>query len=270
MKRYQRYFILLLILTLAACDGRGQRPEDLPTQASVEGAATALPLTQFAPPTPYNRPVTAFDHVDNRLNELPGYRYVVQLEFDGVFARTPREANASARAEVWFNQVASARRVILNTSGELIGQSENNVYEAVRLGPDAFLLRDGLCLSGAGDAAETAADLSAGTLVGGVTNAQPGGRRATINGEESYYYTFDPADLRLPALRAADDGRITAQSGELWIAPARNAVTRFYLNLEVENVVIFDRQLPVTGTVAIRYDLYDAGTAFNITVPFGC
>jgi hypothetical protein len=265
----KRLILLLLLIALAAC-GRGQRPEDVPTLASVDAVATSIPLTQFAPPTPYNLPVTAFDHVDNRLTELSGWRYVVQLEFSGVFARTPREANASARAEVWFNQVASARRVALTTSGELIGQTEDNAYEAVRLGPDAFLVRDGLCLAGAGDAARTAADLSAGTLVGGVRRAIPFGRRATINGEDSYYYAFEPGDLVLPALRAGDDGRITLQSGELWIAPAKNAVTRFYLNLDVENVVIFDRQLPVTGTVLIRYDLYDAGTAFNITVPFGC
>lgn len=262
--------VLLAILILTACTGRGQRPEDVPTQASVEGVATSLPLTQFAPPTPYNRPVTAFASVDNRLNELAGYRYVVQLEFNGVFARTPRETSATAQAEVWFNQVASARRVILSTSGELIGQTENNSYEAVRLGPDAFLVRDGLCLTGAANAAETAAALSAGALVGGVSTATPGGRRATINGEDSYYYSFDPADLVLPALRVGDGGSITYQSGELWITPAKNAVTRFYLNLDVDNVVIFDRQLPVTGTVLIRYDLYDAGNAFNITVPFGC
>lgn len=266
-----KMFLLVLILTLlAACNSRGQVPADVPTQASVEDSMTAFPLTQFAPPTPYNRPVTAFDHVDNRLNELSGGRYIVQLEFTGVFARTPREANASARAEVQFNQVASARRVILNTSGELIGQADGSGYEAVRLGPDAFLVRDGLCLSGAQDAAETASDLSAGALIGGVRSAIPGGRRAVINGEDSYFYTFDPADLVLPSLRVGDEGRITYQSGELWIAPAHNAVTRFYLNLDIENVVIFDRQLPVTGTVIIRYDLYDAGTAFNITVPFGC
>lgn len=265
----RRLVFTLLLIALAAC-GRGQRPEDVPTLASAEEVATSIPLTQFAPPTPYHLPVTSFARVDNRLNELDGYRYVVQLEFTGVFARTPREANASARAEVWFNQVASARRVALTTSGELIGQTENNAYEAVRLGPDAFLVRDGLCLTGVGEAAGMAADLGAGSLVGGVSRAVPFGRRATINGEDSYYYAFEPSDLVLPALRAGDDGRITLQSGELWIAPARNAVTRFYLNLDVDNVVIFDRQLPVTGTVLIRYDLYDAGTAFNITVPFGC
>jgi len=266
----RRLLLILLICLLAACNSRGQLPEDVPTRAVSEDAQTAFPLTQFAPPTPYNRPVTAFDHVDNRLNELPGWRYNVQLEFDGVFARTPRETRGTAQAEVQFNQVASARRVVLNTTGELIGETENNAYEAVRLGPDAFLVRDGLCLSGAQNAAETASELSAGTLVGGVRTATPAGRRAVINGEDSYFYTFDPADLVLPALRVGDEGRITYQSGELWIAPAHNAVTRFYLNLEIENVVIFDRQLPVTGTVLIRYDLYEAGTPFNITVPFGC
>ena len=56
----------------------------------------------------------------------------------------------------------------------------------------------------------------------------------------------------------------------MWISPAHNAVVRFYLNLDVTNVVIFDRQLPVTGQVTMRYDLYDIGSDFNITTPFGC
>ena len=48
------------------------------------------------------------------------------------------------------------------------------------------------------------------------------------------------------------------------------AVVRFYVNLDVENAFIFDRQLPVTGQVILRYDLYDIGVVPNITVPFGC
>ena len=88
----QRCFLLLLtFFCLAACrTTRGLLPEDIPTRASIDTMATALPLTQNAPPAPYNAVVTRFDHVDNHLNELAGWRYVVQLEFDGVFARTPR------------------------------------------------------------------------------------------------------------------------------------------------------------------------------------
>lgn len=271
VSRLRLLVIVLLMISAAACTGqRGMRLEDIPTQASLDALASAVPLTQNAPPAPYNTVVTRFDRVDNGLTELAGWRYVVQLEFEGVFARTPRQTTASARAEVWFNQLASARRVNLSTSGELIGQSEDVSYEAVRLGPDSFLVRDGVCLDNAGADAETAANLGAGDLIGGVLRASPGGQRAVLNGEESWLYTFAPEDLSIPAIRLGDDGRITVSGGELWIAPARNAVVRFYVNLDVENAVIFDRQLPVTGRVLLRYDVYEIGEAYNITIPFGC
>lgn len=267
----RKFAFLLVILILAACEGRGIRPEDIPTLASVDDLATALPLTQNAPPSPFDRTLTQFTEIDNGLTELSGWRYVVQLEFDGVFARTPRETAASAQAEVSFNQVASARRVLVNTAGELIGAPEGGeaAYEAVRLGPDAFIVRDGACSTGR-SAANTAADLRAGELVGGVRSATPAGRRATINGVDVYAYSFTADDLVLPAIRPADGGALALDSGELWVSPEYGVVVRFYLNLNVENVVIFERALPVSGRVIMRYDLYDAGTAFNITVPFGC
>jgi hypothetical protein len=63
---------------------------------------------------------------------------------------------------------------------------------------------------------------------------------------------------------------VVLESGELWIAPQQRVVVRYYLNLTVNNAILFDRQLPVSGTVLLRYDLYDVGTPFNISVPFGC
>lgn len=269
-----RLFLLVCSLAVAfsaACTTtRGLQPEDIPTQASLNDLATALPLTENAPPSPFNRPQTTFDAIDNHLLDLPGWRYVVQLDFDGTFARTPRQTSASARAEVWFNQLGSARRVVLSTTGELIGQQDDPGYEAVRLGPDSFLVREGACLVGARGDADAAADLRAGDLVGGVRTAVPGGRKAVINGVEVYLYTFTGDDLVLPSIRPADGGSVTLASGELWIAPGANAAVRYYLNLDVDNVILFDRQLPVSGSVRLRYDLYDVGTAFNITVPYGC
>jgi hypothetical protein len=273
-----RYALLMvLLLALAACE-RGMRPEDLPTRASPDALATSFPLTQNPPPSPFDRPQTAFGQIDSGLSALPGWRYVVQLEFNGVFARTPRETRATARAEVQFNQLSSARRVAVETDGELLGASENVSYEAVRLGPDAFLVRDGVCLSSgtqAGSAAQrdaaTAADLRAGDLVGGVALAQPTGRSATLNGEQVWQYDFQPGDLIVPSVRLAEEGgQVVYESGELWIAPARGVVVRFYVNLQVENAIIFDRQLPVSGSLLLRYDLFEVGTAFNISVPFGC
>jgi hypothetical protein len=159
--------------------------------------------------------------------------------------------------------------VIFDTSGDLIGQDEDVAYEAVRLGPDSFLVQDNTCMSSGSDDAETAADLNAGGLVGGVTSAVPAGRRATINNEEAYLYSFEPESLNLPPVRL-DGASLTVNSQELWISPTRNAVVRFYMNLSVDNAVIFNSQLPVTGDLIVRYDASDFGTEFNITVPFGC
>lgn len=268
--------ILLLavcgLALLAACNPqRGLRLEDIPTPASFDAlqeAATAQVMTENAPPPDYREQVS-FPETDSGLTGLTGWRYIVTLGFDGAFAADGQPASATARAEVWFNQLGSARRVLVETSGELIGQGENTTFEAVRLGPDAFLVQGDTCLSGGPDAA-SAADLRAGRLVGGVLKATPTGRRATLNGLEAWEYAFTADDLNLPSVRLEPNGRISSVSGELWVAPAHNAVARFYVNLDVENAVIFDRELPVSGQVILRYDLYDVGVPTNITVPFGC
>jgi hypothetical protein len=260
------FYFTVGIFLLAACN-RDQDIKDLPTPASIDGAATAQYLTQNAPPPEY-RGALSFPEVDAGLADLAGWRYQVQLEFNGVFARTPRETSANATAEVWFKQLGSARRVVVNTSGELLGK-ENNAFEAVRLGPDAFMVRENTCNKGGSDA-ETAADLRAGRLVGGVTHATPTGLRATVNGEDVWQYSFTTADLNLPSIHLAEDGAIESTGGELWVAPKRNAVIRFYVNLNLTNAIIFDRELPVSGTVILRYDLYDINNPTNITVPFGC
>lgn len=259
----------IALALLAACTGqRGQRVENLPTPAQIDRLATASYLTQNAPPPDYRGSVS-FPQVDARLNEIAGGHYIVHLEFNGVFAGTPRQTNATANAEIWFRQVGSARRVIVRTAGELIGKKEDDAFEAVRLGPDAFLVRENACLAKVPDA-ETAADLSAGTLVGGIVTAQPTGLRATINNLDSWQYSFSVTDLRLPSIKPSEEGLIEMASGELWVAPKYNAVSRFYVNLNVKDAIIFDRKLPVTGQVILRYDLYDADSQPNITVPFGC
>jgi hypothetical protein len=261
------------LLLLSGCTGqRGQDINALPTRASFESAAesvTAIAMTENAPPPGFRESV-AFPEVDANLTALPGWRYLVTLEFNGVFARTPRETSATARAEVWFNQLGTARRVLVETAGEMIGQEENAVYEAVRLGPDAFLVRDNTCLSNAESDAAATADLRAGSLVGGVNTATPTGRRETINGQDVWEYRVSAENLNLPSIRVDDGGRIVNATGELWIAPEHNAVVRFYVNLDVENAIVFDRTLPVTGQVILRYDLFDVGVVPNITVPFGC
>lgn len=266
-----RALLLIGLLLLTACNSRrGMQPDDLPTPANLDALATALPLTENAPPAPYTAGTDDFALIDNGLTELPGWRYVMQFQFDGTFADTGEPTQAVTTAEVSFNQIATARRIAFTTQGELIGQSEDAAYEAVRLGPDAFLVRDGVCLTNAGADADAAADLRAGELVGGVSLALPAGRQATINGEAVYAFRFEPDAFSLPAIRVQDGGALIVDSSELWISPARRAVIRFYANLTVRDALLFDRDRPVSGTILLRYDLYDIGTEFNITVPFGC
>lgn len=269
MPRSQIALFLTILLFLSACTGRrGQGEEGLPTITSPELAVTSAFMTENAPP-PGFREALSFPDIDAGLQNISGWRYIVTLEFDGVLVDSPQQTTATASAEVWFNQVGSARRLLVETTGELIGQTENNSFEAVRMGPDAFLIRDGVCLSNAGEDAARAADLRAGLLVGGVNNAVPTGRRAILNGVEAWEYRFDPADLILPSIRTEESATRQA-TGELWVAPSHNVVVRFYVNLNVENAYIFDRQLPVNGQVLLRYDLHDLGEVPNITVPFGC
>jgi hypothetical protein len=253
---------------LAACGVRDATPPALPTVVPLDVAATALAITKNAPPAGYE--TVSFPRVDANLNLLPGWRYEVDMIFEGVFARTPRPTAASTHAVVEFNQVASARRVVTTVDNDIEAPSEPVSYEAVRLGPDAFLLRDGVCLANASEDAELAADFGAGALIGGVQQAASAGKRATINGEEVWLYSVAPEALALPNVQLDDSSRILSATGELWYSPTRNAVIRYYLMLELENARVFNTPLPVSGTLRINYDVFDIGSTPNLSVPFGC
>jgi hypothetical protein len=270
MKPLSLLLVLFLLTATAACgEIRSRRGEVMiPTLADIDMLATAQIQTQNAPPEGFRGPVS-FPRVDQGLTSLPGWRYVVTLEFDGRFSDVPRDTNASATAEVSFNQMAQARRVVVSTSGELLGRDRATAYEAVRLGPDAFLVEDGACLVGAGPDAETAANLTAGELIGGVNQALPFGRQAVLNGQQAWLYTFTTGDMNLPAVELGPNGTIHS-TGELWVAPEHNAVVRYYATLDVTHARIFGRALPVDGRIILRYDVYDIGQQFNITTPFGC
>jgi hypothetical protein len=269
VKRIYLISVLCAIL-LQACQFGSNTTDALPTTIPSVGAlATSQAMTENAPPPGYRESVS-FPMIDGGLNFLSNWRYEVLLQFDGVFSGTPRPVQASTMASVWFNQLSSARRVVIEGGGELFGQEEGVIVEAVRLGTDAYLLRDNVCLGDAGGNAEVAADLGAGDLIGGVTQAIPDGVKAVINGEQVWRYAFTVNDLNLPQIQTGDSGRITGMTGEMWMAPERDAVIRFYLNLDVENAIIFQSALPVTGQIIIRYDLYDIGVDPNITQPFGC
>lgn len=267
--KISRWLVLsLLVIALAGCRGsRGQTPDDIPTPADIDDLATAVVQTRNAPPPGFD--TVSFPMIDDGLTLLPGWRYVVLMEFDGSFEQVARETNASAQAEIKFNQLASAREVDVTTEGELLGQDDSTQYKAVRLGPDAFLVRGTTCLTNADDDAQAAADLRAGDLIGGVNSATTVYQIETINGTEVHKYGFSGEDVNLPMVTLNDGGSMTA-SGELWVAPEHEVVVRYYANIAVSNARLFDRDLPVSGEIRIRYDVHDIGTAFNIAQPFGC
>jgi len=257
----------LLLLALASCRNRDMQAV-LPTQVDLVARATSQFLTQESPPGGLD--TLALPVLDAGLEALAGWRYEMELRFEGVFARTTRRAYASTRAEVSYNQVASARRVLATLEDGLQGEGQPITYEAVLLGADAFLVRDGTCLQGADEDARAAASLGVGSLLGGVAQAFSLPRRATINGLDSYGYRFGWQDALLPALGFSDESQVLAANGELWYEPQAGVVVRYYLTLEVENVRVFGSSLPLTGTAILRYDLYDLGQPANISVPFGC
>jgi hypothetical protein len=259
---------VFLLICLTGCGVRTITPPPVPTPIPLDVAATAFVMTENAPPAGYE--TISFPRIDAGLTQLPGWHYKVTLTFDGVFARTTRTASASTTAEVSFNQVASARRVAASVDNDLQDSTPPLAFEAVRLGQEVFLVRDGGCTADAGDEAVAASDFSAGAILGGIQQARTAGKKATINSESVWLYSFEAADLVMPNVTLNADSRINSLVGELWVAPARNAVIRYYATMEAENVVLFQGELPVTGTLRIEYDVYDIGISPNISVPFGC
>ncbi|MDX1993355.1 MAG: hypothetical protein SF029_13260 [bacterium] len=267
--------ILLATALLTACQGRATPV--IPTRIpSIEQLATSDFLTANAPPEGFREQVI-FPAIDANLPSLPNWRYEATLSFNGIFAGTPRPAAGTIRVQVWHNQLGTQRRVVIETSGELFGiETEGTVItrEAVRLGPDTFLVENNACTRATEGEPAIAADLLISQVIGGVNRAIPVGVQQVINGEQVWRYDFVQDDLLMPYIRLGGAGRILSLSRELWVAPARNAVIRFWLTMNVENVVIFEQLIegnpPVSGELVLRYDLYSIGTDPNITQPFGC
>lgn len=256
-----------LLCTLTACNQQGIT--QLPTVAAPEAMATSLALTQNAPPDGFD--TVSFPAIDDNLTRLSGWRYDMSFEFNGVFSRTPRTLSVDTQAEVFYNQVESERRIVAEIDlTDLREGSSPREYEAVRLGPDVFLVENDRCISNATtETIEVAADLSAGNLLGGVQQASTAAQQAIINGETVWRYTLQPEQVLLPSIDLSS-GRIVNLNGELWVSPEHNVVVRYYLTLDIENASLLSSTLPVDGTVLLRYDLYEVGVVPNLNVPFGC
>lgn len=262
----KQFSVIWLLVILAACNTLAEPPA-LPTPVDPEALATGFVLTENAPPAGFES--VSFPNIDANLEQLAGWRYEMFFAFDGVFAGTPRQTSASAQASVTYNQVGSQRRVVGRFDVDLADEELPIEYEGVQLGPDVFLVRDGICSTNTDEAQLLAADLSGATLLGGVNSAVSAARTERINGQEVWLYEFLASDLVLPNVQL-ENARLLSAAGQLWIAPEHDVVIRYNLTLEVENATFFTETLPISGTISLQYDLFDIGIVPNISVPNGC
>jgi len=258
--------VSLLLFWLAAC--QQQPPQVIPTRAQPEAVATSIHLTENAPPPGFD--TVSFPRIDGNTEALSGWRYEMIFAFNGVFARTPRETAVQTSATITYNQVGTARRVIAQIDNDLEAPGDPLQLEAVRRGEEVYLVREGNCILNATEDAQLLADLSAGDLLGGVQRATTAAEIATINGEQVWRYDFTMDNLLLPNVGFREDTVILDLRQELWVSPEHNAVVRFYVTMEAENITVFGSTLPVSGAVLLRYDLHEIGTMPNISIPFGC
>ncbi len=256
---------LLLCLLLAGCLSG---PQPIPTASNIEMAQTAMYLTQNAPPPGFDH--VAFPRIDDNLSNLPSWRYRVSLSFDGVYSGTKDPAKGLISAEIYGNELGGQRRVILTASGTAFGGVERNV-EGVRISNDYYLVdQNKVCTKVNETPADRAvADLSAGSLIGGVRKADSLSAKKTTNNLQVWEYAFLPEDVVPPTIELAQGGKLTIAAGDLWILPSSNAVYEYTITLNVENAIVQgSRQL--TGQVRAAYQLIETGVSYNIAIPYGC
>lgn len=259
---------LLLVLLLSGCRGLGQTPP--PTPFDIDSLGTALALTENAPPPGFESVV--FSLIDDGLADLPGYRYVIEMRFEGTFDRDRQPASGLIRAEAWWDGLAPARRVTMVAEGAAF-VPEPRQLEGVRIVEDYYLVdAQGRCLVNVPDTARGVANLDAGSLFGGVGQVFYSGTQAVLNNVQAYRYDVPPAAAAFPAI-VTNDSSALDMLGELWVAPEvgeHGVVVRYYVNADVRHVQLFEGEQPVSGQVFIRYDVFDLGVVPNISIPFGC
>ena len=141
----------------------------------------------------------------------------------------------------------------------------------MRLSNDYYIVdTNGVCTAG-GDNASVIGDLSAGQIIGGVSQAVPTGHQDEINDVPVWQYTFTPDNVRLPAIHL-DEESVVSVDAELWIAPSLNAVLRYDLSVTTRGVRILSGSQPVSGVLSLRYelDVSSLDTRPNISIPNGC
>lgn len=256
---------LLVVITVTGCRGLGQTPP--PPAHTVESLATSMALTENAPPPGFESVEVLL--VDDGLADLPGYHYVVDVRFEGVFDADLQSTSAHIRASVWWDSVAPARRVVLDVEGEVFS-AEPQHFEAVRIGEDYYLLdENGRCLINADEVAQAVANFDAGSLIGGIGTTPYSGTQAVLNSVQAYRYDVSADNSQLPLVHQGENSALTV-NGELWLTPDLAVVTRYYANAEMSAVRLFQGEALVSGQLFVRYDAVDLGDVPNISIPFGC
>lgn len=268
-RRSRLGLLLVLLVALTACS-LADSDEPVPTVARLDTLPTAIFLTEHAPPAGYQ--LVNFDPIDARLSERQGWRYLVTGRFEGTFDSTGESANGQLELSVQVDELGEARRVVLRVEGGALSPDDDpRRLEGVRLSNDYYIVdTNGVCSAG-GDNASVIADLSAGQIVGGVSQAVPTGHQDEISSVPVWQYTFTPDNVRLPAIHLDEDSFVSIDA-DLWIAPSLNAVLRYELTVTTRGVRILSGSEPVSGMLTLRYELdvpsLDARP--NISIPNGC
>ena len=257
---------LLVLMLLGGCRGTPEL-QPLPTLIDIRSLPTQIALTQEAPPA------DAIDisvaPIDRDMALRDGWRIDFSVNFDGQYDRDNRAARADVQTSITYDQLGVARRVVADVDNLLPEQPVSTEYEAVQLGTDAFLIREDVCLNALEEAVQTA-NLTAGSLIGGVTDATASQQRATINGVPVWRYDFGLQDLVLPLIEPGERSQVEPISGELWYSPQYDAVIRYYLRVNVQQARVLGSLETVSGRLRIQYDVTDMDTIPSISVPFGC
>jgi hypothetical protein len=260
-------WIFMACLVLAGCTA----PSAIPTANSISMSETAQYVTDNAPPAPFDQGVQ-FPQIDDNLGALPSSHYTVSLSFDGVFSGSQEKTQGSIEAEVFSNELGSARRVILKASGKAFGLNEDRNVEGVRISNDYYVVDPNkICTKVKDTSPRQIADLSAGTLIGGIKKAAvtPDLRHKPIGSVEAWEYIFLPDDVIPPVMDRSNGGTLSIAAGDLWVAPAWKAVVLYNISLNIENTILQGNR-ELTGQVRGSYKLLDTGVDYNISIPYGC
>lgn len=268
---------ILCVIAVAACTSAPAAEEPLPTVVDLTLHPTNTFLTQQAPPVGY-RTLTTLSAIDHTLRAQPGWTYTVSATFDGIHDVTGEAVSGSLTAQIQGNEPSQRRRVVIAVEGGAFLPNDGILQlEGVRFSNDYYIVDiNGVCTADQGGqmVGSEVADLSAGNIIGGVTQAIPTGHQRTIEGLRAWQYTFSPDMMQLPAIHRRTDSRVELNA-DLWFAPEANAALLYEVTANVARVHLLwadQTQSTVSGTLYLRYELDIAalGELPNISVPHGC